>query len=166
MVSGWQNNENCWFMVFCNKSKWGSSIAKYSKPASDNIRKAKLIGDNRAIMTHCRWLIWHVSHRPYPFIISIFASLYNHFCFFKSALDSYLWFIIYGSSLRWSLRKFPIVAYTLVRTDQSESWLNEIGTIQSKPIIQRVLLKTRNLRSIPPQPPDKAVSSKMDLSKS
>ena len=21
-------------------------------------------------MTHCRWLIWHVSHRPYPFIIS------------------------------------------------------------------------------------------------
>ena len=73
MVSGWQNNENCWFMVFCNKSEWGSSVAKYSKPASDNIRKAKLIGDNRAIMTHCRWLIWHVSHRP--FIISFFLLL-------------------------------------------------------------------------------------------
>lgn len=103
----------------------------------------------------------HLTRESSPiYNIFFFASLYNHFCFFKSALDSYLWFIIYGSSLRWSLRKFPIVAYTLVRTNQSESWLNEIGTIQSKPIIQRVLLKTRNLRSIPPQPPDKAVSSK------
>lgn len=142
MVSGWQNNENGWFLVFGNKSEWGSSVAKYSKPASDNVRKAKLVGDNRAIMTHCRWLIWHVSHRPYPFIISFFCFSVQSFLFLQKCpwllpMIHYLWLI----------QRFPAMIspqvpdcclYTLVRTNQSESWLNEIGTIQSKPIIQRV----------------------------
>ena len=69
MVLGGQNNENSWFVVFGNQSKRCSSAAKYTKPASDNIRKTELIGDNRAIMTHCRWLIWYVSHRPNPFLL-------------------------------------------------------------------------------------------------
>ena len=69
----------------------------------------------------------HLIRESSPISVNIFfASLYNHFCFFKSALDSYLlWFIIYDSSSdspRWSLRKFPIVAYVVV-TNQSESWL-------------------------------------------
>ena len=73
----------------------------------------------------------------YLFCFSVQSFLFLQKCPWLLPMIHYLWLI----------QRFPAMVspqvpdcclHTLVLTNQSESWLNEIGTIQSKPSIQRV----------------------------